>query len=99
MHFKLFLFAFAAFWIKNSQALSPDTTNFAKILIDASGDTSDLPEKIPSDAATFAQILTETSEEGSPTSHKQQKEEKIFLGTAKKVPTLFWDNLWPSHSD
>ena len=95
MNFKLFLFAFAAFWIKDSQALSPDATNFARILIDA----SDLPEKIPSDTVTFAKILTETAEEGSPTSNKQQKEEKILLGTAKKYPTLFWDNLWTSHSD
>ncbi|OJU72760.1 MAG: hypothetical protein BGO07_00870 [Alphaproteobacteria bacterium 40-19] len=100
MHFKLFLFAFAAFWIKDSQALSPDAANFAKILIDASGDASDLPEKIPSDAVTFAKILTETSAEDSPiSSNKQQKEEKVSLRAAKKSPTLFWDNLWPSYSD
>ncbi len=99
MYLKVLILAFAAFWIKDSQALSPDAPNFAKILIDATGDASDLPEKIPSDAVTFAKILTETSEEGSPTSDKQQKEEKIFLGTTKKSPTLFWDNLWPNHSD
>ena len=64
MYLKLFLFACAAFWIKDSQALSPDAANFAKILIDA----SDLPEKVPSDAVAFAHILTETSEESAPTS-------------------------------